>query len=108
MAALLRNSGFKVIEQQSSSQLDKGSLMDLTFNAKDDSTGKLIQWNTAVSAKYLGNVIWSDEEQKKGSSTELYGVQVKIESIDDLKPARDSMLRMVEKFITKYRNNWPP
>jgi len=108
VSALLRNSGFKVTEQQSSSQLDNGSLMDLTFIAKDDSTGKLIQWDAVVSAKYLGNVIWSDKEQKKGKSRELYGVQVNIESIDDLKPAGDSMLRMVEKFISKYRNNWPP
>lgn len=108
VAALLRNSGFKVIEQQSSSQLGNGSLMDLTFIAKDDPTGKLIQWDTSISVKYLSNVIWSDEEQKKGNSRELYGVQVNIESIDDLGPARDSILGMVEKFISQYRNNWPP
>ena len=108
VAALLRNSGFKVIEQQSSSQLGNGSLMDLTFIAKDDPTGKLIQWDTSISVKYSSNVIWSDEEQKKGNSREVYGVQVNIESIDDLGPARDSILGMVEKFISQYRNNWPP
>ncbi len=108
IAALLRNYGFKVIQPQETLSGNNGSTMEVIFNPKDDSTGKLVQWDASVSASYLGNIVWSEDRQKKGNPRELYGVTVHIESIDDLRPARDTILKMVENFISKYRNNWPP
>ena len=107
IAALLRNYGFKVIQQQNTT-LNNGSIMEVTFMPKDDSTGKLVQWDATVSANYLGNTVWSENEQKQGKARELYGVKVHTEPIDDLRPAQETIKKMIGNFITRYRGNWPP
>ena len=111
VTTLLSRSGFKVVNEHGELRSDMNTQMNLVFNAESSPGGRIILWEASASVNYLGQEIWSDKKERKGSVKEVYGQKVYVEGIDDIRPAKDAFLEMVRGFITQYSlhaQNWPP